>query len=434
MTTSQIMSKMAQLTTGTKYENKVYVFGGYVRDLLCGRLYRNLDFIVGVNPTEYAEFVLKSIGAASCILINFGSAEIEIDGIKLKFYHHDMDLPDWREQFASQCDFTINAISIDICNNKMYDPTGRGHNDILLKVITSVGDPEVNIRFSPIRIIRAIRLAASMGYNVDRHYIEAIKALSDKINLIRPDDMKEELEAILTSNQPSIAFRIMNELGILRSILPQLAACVGVEQNKYHHENVFDHIMTVVDGVPVDLVTRWSALFHDIAKPVVKSVSPEKGVQFIGHEDEGAVMADNILRALGYGNEFREAVKTVVSLHMGTKHKNISKTTLRRWSRKAGRWINNLLDVVESDEKAHHQDVRDLAKIADIRARIAEIATEPPPPKRVITGHDLIQLGMKPGPKFKEILDYIQSLVDTSDEELTKEYLLEVVRAKLEKG
>ena len=329
-----------------------------------------------------------------------------------------------------QFDFTINSMAYNESDG-IIDYFG-GMSDLKNKTIRLVNNSHLAIAEKPVRMLRAVRYSAQLGFEIDEKTVSDIKKCSMLIKRGSNDKIREELDKVLMSENPG-SFRMMHELGILRYILPELDTCFYVPQrNKYHIYNVGDHITHAVMNTPEDITLRWAALLHDIGKPECKSVDANGIIHFYGHHRGSVRLASDILRRYKIDVQLSKDILTLIENH----DVRIEPTPLgvkKMMARTGSDVFSKLLMLQEADNKAKNMkffpDKKN--KINDVRRIYQKVIAERHPFKLsdlVVNGRDLNKLGFRPG---HEVSDTLQSLLEEvliNPELNNRDYLLQ--RAK----
>lgn len=460
-----VLNFLREKIKGTAWENKVYLAGGAVRDEIMGKKPKDLDFTIlgqldaGIN---FADWLAKLLGvyrkgSNPVVFERFGTAKLTT-GNKNKFNLPNIELefvaprkeqyePGSRKPIVSQGDLksdalrrdlTINSLLKNISNNQVFDVTGRGVSDIKSGVIKTTSNPDIIFKEDPLRMLRAIRFTVKYGFNMEAEVLNGLKKHSKLIETISKERIADEFGKILVSPDPVKGVNLLKDTGLLKYIIPELTQAVGMTQNKHHHEDVYTHIMTVLSKTPPDLTTRLMALLHDIGK--IKTRSEENGeVHFYDHENVGAHMAKDILNRLKFSNSGVnvDVVVSGVANHMrlkqgGKEGNDIKDKTLRRFVNSVGPGIKNILDLIDADNNSHADESNMPNQITNIRTRINSLEDKVVSTnvKLPINGNDLIDMGLKQGPIFKEIMGLVQDAwYENTD--LTRDEAMEIVNQYL---
>jgi tRNA nucleotidyltransferase (CCA-adding enzyme) len=218
------------------------------------------------------------------------------------------------EDDLARRDFTINAIAFDPQKREMLDPFG-GRGDIRGKLIRAVGDPEARFKEDPLRLLRAVRFASELGFQVEDTTLKILVHMAPLLHNVAPERIKDELIKILMSQKPSVGFNLTRRTGLLKQFLPELLEGYQKRQNAHHRYTVFKHIMETIDRVEPELLLRLTALFHDIAKARAREKVDGKW-RFFGHEAESADLTAEILDRLRFSNHMIVKVTNLIRHHM----------------------------------------------------------------------------------------------------------------------
>ncbi len=350
---------------------ETYVVGGYVRDLLLGRPCKDLDFVCIGNGMTLATAVGKALGGVNVTYFkNFGTAmlksedwELEFVGARKESYNRNSRKPVVENgnlnDDQNRRDFTINAMAIAVNKHnfgELIDPFD-GLKDLKIKLIKTPLDPSITFSDDPLRIMRAIRFASQLKFDIAPETFEAIGKNANRLSIISQERITEELNKIISSPTPSYGFKLLYHAKILDIIFPELIALKGVEtiNNKSHKDN-FYHTLQVLDNVARvsdNLWLRWAAILHDIAKPKTKRFNKKAGWTFHGHEDKGARMVPGIFKRFKLPlNEHMKFVQKLVMLHLrpiALVNENITDSAVRRLLFDAGNDIDSLMMLCKAD-------------------------------------------------------------------------------------
>ena len=313
---------------------RVYVVGGYVRDSILGREDQDIDIVVMGDGIAFAREFAEDIGAPTVVPFErFGTAAVPLSGGKVEFvgarrerYTADSRNPNvtagTMDDDLRRRDFTVNAIAASLNGDSygmLLDPFG-GRADIAARLLRTPLDPEQTFEDDPLRILRAIRFAAQLGFTVSPETLAAVKKMRERLSVVSQERVTDEFLKILRSPLPSVGLRLLFDTGVLHIVFPEIAQMAGVDQRKdHHHKDVFLHTCVVVDNVASvsgNLWLRFAALVHDIAKPKTKAFKEGPGWTFHGHEDIGARMMKKIFQRMKLPLDHLPYVEKLVRLHL----------------------------------------------------------------------------------------------------------------------
>ncbi|HLN64755.1 MAG TPA: CCA tRNA nucleotidyltransferase, partial [Symbiobacteriaceae bacterium] len=283
--------------------------GGCVRDLLLGAEPKDWDMTTSATPEQILALfphgrVMGASRGGATVLIPMDGAPYEVTPYRGAHLGEDL----------SRRDFTINAIALGL-DVTLHDPLG-GRQDLAERVIRACRDPAARLAEDPLRMLRAVRLAAQLDFTIDPALAEAMRALAPRLAAVAPERIGMELGRLAVTPRAARGLDHLRELGLLPYVAPELAETVGLEQNQYHRYNVWEHLLMAVHLVPPELHLRLAALLHDVAKPRCLSVDEAGNRHFYRHELVGAELADSILERLRFDNETRRKVVHLVRYHM----------------------------------------------------------------------------------------------------------------------
>ena len=392
--------------------HEAYFVGGCVRDEVLQIVPKDYDVATSAKPQEVMRLFKKTIPVG----VQFGVVLVLDRGelFEVATFRSDGEYIDSRRpkevHFSSakedvlRRDFTINGLLYDPGAKKIMDYVD-GLSDIQKKVVRTIGDPRKRFGEDKLRLIRAIRFACRFGFELDSKTFAAIKEFSGQINKVSQERIRDELIKIVTGKNVGRALDLMRDTGLLAQILPEVERMIGVEQPpEFHPEgDVYVHTKLLFEQLHnPSTVLAYGALLHDVGKPDTFKVAER--IRFDGHVEVGVELADKILRRLRFPNHQRKQIMTLVQTHM--KFKDVRKMRENRLKRfLQSEVFPEELEMHRADCLASHGN---LENWEFCKKKLQEYSKEEIRPKPLVTGHDLIRLGYKPGPLFKKILTAVE--------------------------
>lgn len=379
----------------------VFIIGGYVRDLLLKRPSKDIDIVCVGSGIALAKEVAARINKKKSISYykNFGTAsikfkdwELEFVGARKESYRQDSRKPmvedGTREDDQKRRDFTINALAISLNETDfgdLIDPF-NGISDLKQKIIRTPLNPLTTFSDDPLRMMRAIRFATQLGFDIEPETFDAITKKAERISIVSMERVTSELNKIIVSAKPSYGFKLLFHSRLLHTIFPELVELQGVDtiDDKSHKDN-FYHTLKVLDnvaGVSDNLWLRWAALLHDIAKPATKRFDPVRGWTFHGHEDKGSKMVPVIFRRLKLPLDHKmHFVEKMVRLHLrpiSLVKDEISDSAIRRLLFESGDDIDTLMMLCRADVTSKNSEKvkRFLANFDKVERRLKEVESK----------------------------------------------------------
>jgi poly(A) polymerase len=408
----------------------LYLVGGPVRDRLMGRNPHDIDLTTEAHP-DRIKILARRSGASEMYSVGerFGTIGVIFEGQKLEIttfrseiYQPGSRKPDVQfgvslEADLGRRDFTVNAMAQDVQSGQIIDPHG-GIADVVAGQIRSVGVPDERFREDPLRVLRCVRFAVQLDFEVEAATAAAARRNAPELANISVERIAAELNLILLTGRPDRGLVMMLELGIMGLVIPELIPLQQTEQEKNRqHKDVFGHTMRVVAGVPATPELRWAALFHDVGKPETKTVRRGR-VRFFGHEERGARIAARILRRLKVDNHLMDTVIHIVRLHMRANSYETDWTdgAVRRFIREAGNELDALLALSRADITSYRprRVEAGLARVAELQGRCEHLQAEQDVAalEAPLDGHALMKLfDREPGIWIKPIKQYLLDLV-----------------------
>lgn len=415
---------------------KALFAGGFVRDKLMGKEEAaDIDIATNATPESIAKIFPQTINVGE----QFGVMVVVHNGIPFEVatFRSDIGIADGRhpagvvytdaQNDALRRDFTINGLFLDPVTEEVIDYV-NGIDDIHHKIIRAIGDPEQRFKEDYLRMLRAIRFGARFRFQIEENTWNGIKKYAPEISTISPERIFSELQKILHQPNPDLALMLLRDSGLLKMILPEVAALIGVEQPvEFHPEgDVFTHTKIALSLLKPgeSSILSWSVLLHDIGKPATKTISDR--IRFNNHDRVGAVMARDLLRRLHASNALIKGVEACIENHMN--FKNVRQMRLATFKKFLSReTIDEEIELHRIDCLASHGQLDNYNYIIEKRAEITEDKLKPEP---LIKGKDLIELGLKPSPIFGEILSEIYDL--QLEEKITnRDEALDLVRQRI---
>ena len=393
-----------------------YFAGGCVRDLVRGLAPKDFDVATDAPP-EIVQKIFPhtyAVGAKFGVIVvvengtnfevaTFRSDDAYVDGRRPSAIHFSSP-----EEDAKRRDFTINGMFLDPVANEVIDFVG-GRADLEAKLVRAIGEPAQRFAEDRLRMLRAVRFAAVLDYEIDNQTWDALVASAASINEISAERIREELVRIFLSPQRVHGWDLLDSSGLMRAILPEIEAMKGcLQPEQFHPEgDVFEHTRLMLSLLPekVSVPLVCSVLFHDVAKPVTATVDETGRIRFNEHDRIGAEMTEAIMGRLRFSRAEIDATVEMVRQHMV--FKDVPKMRVAKLKRFMAR------PTFEEEMELHRVDCASSHRMMDnyefLLCKREEFANEPIIPPPLVRGDDLIALGLKPGPRFGEILEAVET-------------------------
>jgi poly(A) polymerase len=413
-----------------RHSHRAYLVGGCVRDLLLRREPADYDVATDATPNEVMKIFPDSydVGAQFGVVLvpalkekkdpmTSGATPPSHDVVEVATFRSDIGYTDGRhpdqvrfsqspKEDVERRDFTINGLLLDPITNEVLDFV-EGRKDLEAKVIRTIGKPAERFREDKLRMLRAVRFAARFRFTIEPRTFRAMQMLASEIHQVSRERVRDELTKMLTEGHARVAFLDLDQTGLLREVLPEIAAMKDVEQSpEFHPEgDVFVHTLLLLDKLPFPCppTLAWGALLHDVGKPPTFRVAPDR-IRFDEHVEVGVRMAEEICRRLRFSNDDTEQILALVGNHMRFADvKRMKDSTFKKFVRLPR--FDEHLELHRIDCQASHGD---LSLYQFTRDKMSSMPPEAIRPAPLITGDDLIAAGHKPGPRFKEILSAVE--------------------------
>ena len=415
---------------------QAFLVGGCVRDILLGHEPADYDVCTDATPEQVLRIFPRSltVGAKFGVVIVVEDSQVNVlptgagsandpaapIQVEVATFRSDIGYSDGRhpdsvvlaktpQEDVKRRDFTINALLMNPETNEVLDFVG-GREDLRAGIIRAIGDPEERFREDKLRMVRAVRFASRLHYEIEPKTFRAIQDLALEIGQVSPERLRDELTKLLTEGAARRAFELLDETKLLPHLLPEIARMKGVEQPpQFHPEgDVWIHTLLMLEKLPAGCSSTlaWGVLLHDIGKPATftPASGPDGRIRFDRHAEVGTRMAEEISRRFRFSNDDKEQIAALVASHMKFKDVlQMKPATLKRFAR---------LNRFDEHLELHRLDCSSSHRMLDnydfVRRFMDETPAEEIRPPRLLTGDDLLAIGLKPGPAFKEILNAVE--------------------------
>ncbi len=420
---------------------ELYLVGGALRDHLLERPVHEWDFATNARTNEILS-TLEMAGETNHwaqpwsiyrVGEKFGTIGLVANGERAEIttYRSSESYPEGSrkpsvifgsgiEEDLSRRDFTVNSMAIRAQSflegdtSGLIDPYG-GRDDLAARLIRSVGAPHERFREDPLRLLRAVRLAAQLGFSVEARTWAAMADRAQLLSSISRERIADELTRMLTGPDPARSLTLLRDSGLLQAAVPDLMILDAMpDHGPRHPMSLWDHTMLVVEGVEPDPISRWAALLHDIGKPETRTFDERGRIRFFQHEEVGAKRAAEVLRSLRRSNELVESVHDLVETHMQVHQytPEWSDGAIRRLCEKLGPNFAKAIDLAKSDVRGHRETTWGVTGAAELEERAAQLQAQLPSVQSPLTGVVLMERYRRPpGPWIGEIKDRLTEMV-----------------------
>jgi putative nucleotidyltransferase with HDIG domain len=413
---------------------EAYLAGGCVRDMLLGRDPADYDIATNAHPDQVRALFDRTVavGAAfGVIRVLVGDESYEVATFRTEGPYRDGRHPASvryasAQEDVARRDFTVNGLLYDPVAGAVLDFVG-GRADLAARIIRTIGDPVARFGEDHLRMLRAVRLAAELGFTLAPEVVRAVRLLAPALAQVSAERIRDELVRMVTSPDPARALDLLRDTGLLRFVLPEVAAEIGVPQPKEFHPegDVFEHTRLALAELRQPSVTlAMATLLHDVGKPPTFERARDR-IRFSRHDEVGATLARAVMERLRFPRRDTERVVSLVGRHMVFKDAlHMRESKLRRLV--ADDAFPELLELHRADCTASHGD---LSTHDWVRAFVDRLAGEPPVPAPLITGDDLLAMGLTPGPQVGRVLHAVETArlegeIKTREEALARARLL----------
>ena len=390
--------------------------GGCVRDRLRGSEPHDYDIATDAKPEQVQALFRRTVAVGAqfgviCVMDEdreFQVASFRADGLYIDGRHPESVTFSTPEQDAQRRDFTVNGLFFDPIAERLIDYVG-GQRDLEARLLRAIGNPADRFREDRLRLLRAVRFATVLGFDVEPATWRAVRENAAHIREVSAERIRDELVKIFLAPARVRGWDLLDESGLMREVLPELENLKGCEQPpQFHPEgDVFKHTRIMLGLLPAEVTVPlvFSVLFHDIGKPGTASVDPDGRIRFSGHDKLGAEMTERLMIRLRFSRAEIDATVEAVAQHMV--FKDVQQMRVAKLKRFMAR------PHFDEEMELHRVDCTSSHGMLDnyefLKNKRAEFASEPLIPPALITGRDLIALGLQPSPRFSEILEAVQS-------------------------
>jgi poly(A) polymerase/tRNA nucleotidyltransferase (CCA-adding enzyme) len=400
---------------------QAYLVGGSVRDLMRGVTVSDWDVATSARPEAMTKLFPAAIPTGikhGTVTVPTAAGPCEVTTFRVEYGYTDARHPDRVEFVAdveadlSRRDFTVNAIAWDPEAGREVDPFG-GRADLMSRRIRAVGNPRERIAEDGLRAVRAARFAATLEFDVEESTFDALTEAANGVARVAVERIRDELNKLLAARIPSRGLEVLRRSGLLEGILPELAACVAVPQNRYHAYDVYFHTLYTVDAAPPEKpVVRLAALFHDVGKPLTRVERENGDATFYNHQFESARLAEEAMTRLRYGRETTERVVHLVRHHMFDYKPEWTDAAVRRFVQNVG--VENIADLFDlriADNVGNGLKTGFPHYLEEFRTRIDGVLAARQALSLQdldVNGEDVMrELNLEPGPRVGSVLNWL---------------------------
>ena len=403
--------------------HRLYIVGGAVRDHLLGRKNSDYDFCTDAKPEEVIPMFRRVIPTGikhGTVTVLFKGDSFEVTTFRTEGAYSDQRHPDSvtfvtdLSEDLSRRDFTVNAFAADCLDGSIID-LFDGMKDLKAKTIRAIGNPRERFEEDALRLMRLARFCSKLGFEPDPDTKQAATQLSASISNVSQERIYDELSKILMTEKPTVGLRLLEDIGVLEHILPELTECRRIEQTKVGATDVLEHIYNTVDAAAhfnYSYNVRLAALLHDIAKPQTMIINPYGIMRFFGHDIKSAQMARVVMRRLKCSNQLTDTVCNLIENHMVKYRDNWTDGAVKRFIKRVGKEnINELFELQWCDQIASEGKSK-VEEYDPFIRRIKELENQPMSVKDLaVSGDDLAQAGIPKSKVMGEILDELLEMV-----------------------
>jgi len=420
--------------------HELSLVGGPVRDALLGRAVHDLDFTTDARPDAILRIVAPIADAVWDVGRQYGTigARLGEDTVEITTYRSDsydgatrkpeVEFGDSLEGDLLRRDFTVNALALRLPEVRLVDPSG-GVEDLLSGTLTTPSSPQVSFGDDPLRMMRAARFTAQLGFRVDDETREALSTMAERIQIVSAERVRDELSKLLMADEPREGLELLVESGLAELVIPEIPALRLEADEHHHHKDVYQHSLTVLDqaigyekerlpGQAPDLILRLAAILHDIGKPATRRFEPGGAVSFYHHDVVGAKLARKRLTALRFDKATIDAVARLIELHLrffGYSDAHWTDSAVRRYVRDAGPELERLHILTRADVTTRNRRKADRLAFAydDLESRIRELQEkeELDAVRPDLNGEQVMSvLGLRPGREVGQAMKFLLEL------------------------